>query len=355
MKLCERKKLQQFVNNEYFVEILNELDNLLDKIKQSTIDQIIRMFTYCPNESKEFLLNNICEYSKNSIQLGTRSSKESYLFRYGPIEGELRFQKYSNTISQIHKEQYKNGREIKFLRNVDDYVKYGYTEEYAVERISNRKTNAAVKSAEAQKDKTDQKPNQIGYWLKKGYTEEQSKILVSERQTTFSLQKCIEKYGEVDGRNRWQKRQDVWQATLNSKSPEEKKEINKKKASYVRPNYDSLKESTILTTLEDYFDIHIERQCVLFLSNIDSHRSFDGRYGKILIEFNGDYWHCNPSQYNETYYHEVMKKTAKEIWQYDNNKILGAESIGYKVFTIWESELEYVDSIIERFKNVIGR
>lgn len=68
--------------------------------------------------------------------------------------------------------------------------------------------------------------NQIGYWIKRGYSEEEQKNKVSERQRTFTLEKCIEKHGKEMGTNIWRQRQDKWQNTLNSKSPEEIKRIN---------------------------------------------------------------------------------------------------------------------------------
>lgn len=58
-----------------------------------------------------------------------------------------------------------------------------------------------------------------------------------------------------------------------------------------------------------------------------------------IIEFNGDYWHANPQKYhsNETI---SLKggRTAKEIWEADAKKIALAESCGYQVKVVWESD-----------------
>ena len=75
----------------------------------------------------------------------------------------------------------------------------------------------------------------IGYYTSRGYSSEEAQIALSERQSTFSLEKCIEKFGEVEGRIRWQERQDNWQSTLNSKSVEEIASINARKV--VNNNY----------------------------------------------------------------------------------------------------------------------
>ena len=58
----------------------------------------------------------------------------------------------------------------------------------------------------------------------------------------------------------------------------------------------------------------------------------------IKIEFNGDYWHANPSIYNENYYNKAKQLYAHEIWEYDKSKIYCATKHGYKVLVIWESE-----------------
>ena len=65
---------------------------------------------------------------------------------------------------------------------------------------------------------------------------------------------------------------------------------------------------------------------------------FTDTENKKIIEFNGDYWHCNPSFYKEDYYHKIKNKTAKEIWDYDNEKVLFAKEHGYDVLVIWEND-----------------
>jgi G:T-mismatch repair DNA endonuclease (very short patch repair protein) len=62
--------------------------------------------------------------------------------------------------------------------------------------------------------------------------------------------------------------------------------------------------------------------------------------GKKIIEFNGDYWHCNPFIYEPTYFHKFMKCSAQEKWDIDKKKIELAESYGYEVLVIWESEYQ---------------
>lgn len=59
---------------------------------------------------------------------------------------------------------------------------------------------------------------------------------------------------------------------------------------------------------------------------------------KIIIEYNGDYWHCNPKKYKPNYYHKRIKKTAQEIWLKDQQKSNFFKLLGYDVIVIWESD-----------------
>jgi G:T-mismatch repair DNA endonuclease (very short patch repair protein) len=63
--------------------------------------------------------------------------------------------------------------------------------------------------------------------------------------------------------------------------------------------------------------------------------------GKFAINFHGDYWHCNPNVKNydsPNYFHKIKSKTAKEIWEYDDNVKLLFEENGYKYIVVWENE-----------------
>lgn len=72
---------------------------------------------------------------------------------------------------------------------------------------------------------TDKHNARLSFYLNQGMTEDDDKIALSERQSTFSLQKCIERYGEVEGLRVFNTRQEKWQETLNSKSEDEIIEI----------------------------------------------------------------------------------------------------------------------------------
>jgi G:T-mismatch repair DNA endonuclease (very short patch repair protein) len=60
----------------------------------------------------------------------------------------------------------------------------------------------------------------------------------------------------------------------------------------------------------------------------------------LIIEYFGDYWHCNPNKYSEEYINKKKNLSAKEIWEYDKMKLELIKSYGYNVEVIWENELK---------------
>ena len=57
---------------------------------------------------------------------------------------------------------------------------------------------------------------------------------------------------------------------------------------------------------------------------------------KIAIEYNGDYWHCNPRTWDEYDYNKAIKMTAKEKWNLDRRRYFALRKLGYEVHVIWE-------------------
>jgi len=56
------------------------------------------------------------------------------------------------------------------------------------------------------------------------------------------------------------------------------------------------------------------------------------------IEFNGDYWHCNPSKYDRNYYHKHKNLYAHQIWERDIKKKMLCEENGIELMIVWEND-----------------
>lgn len=128
------------------------------------------------------------------------------------------------------------------------------------------------------------------------------------------------------------KGRDVWWLSL---SDEEKSSI----MAYIssKNTYGSKIEGRVRESLDR---LHISHKRWVFIG----HRNFDFEIDgcNILIEVNGDFWHANPSKYSgeDSIPFPNGHKKAREIWKQDETKRLLAERKGYKLLTLWESDLK---------------
>lgn len=58
----------------------------------------------------------------------------------------------------------------------------------------------------------------------------------------------------------------------------------------------------------------------------------------LIIEYNGDYWHCNPIKYKKEFIHPTSKLTSEDIWKRDLIKKQNALKNNYNFIIIWETE-----------------
>lgn len=74
---------------------------------------------------------------------------------------------------------------------------------------------------------------------------------------------------------------------------------------------------------------------------------------KIVVEVMGDYWHCNPNIYQESFFNKNKNMFAKDIWISDNAKkqevISGLNCLYHQ---IWEQDWNNdKESVLEQLKN----
>lgn len=169
------------------------------------------------------------------------------------------------------------------------------------------------------------KDTNIEFYLNQGMSYDEATVALKNRQSTFSLEKCIKKYGEEKGKQIYENRQQKWLKSL----------------------YQSFTENGDGRSMQSAFAKDIIKKCCNHL-NIDFPKkekymyyngkayAYDFCYKNKIIEFNGDYWHANPTLYDEHFYNKVKQMYANEIWEYDKNKKIAAEAHGYEILYIWE-------------------
>ena len=157
--------------------------------------------------------------SKTSHEKKSESLKEA--IKSGRLTG------FTSENNPSNQQEAKDGRNSPFSMNFREYD--GLTDEEKIQKIEELKATS-IKNKELRGNDT----TKISYYTSRGHTEEEAKKLLSERQRTFSLEKCVEKYGEEKGREDWEARQKKWQESLDKLPEKEKLRILKAKASAIK-------------------------------------------------------------------------------------------------------------------------
>lgn len=202
-----------------------------------------------------------------------------------------------------------------------------------------KKIQELSKTVVTNMNKNNNNPLRIDYYTSRGYSEEEAKKMLSERQCTFSLDTCIEKYGEEEGTKIFNTRQKKWINTLQAKPIEEIERINKAKMmngrGYSNISQDLFKKLYIIINSE-YTEIYYatsdkskEFAEYMVHNDITKNNYFLDFYVKDnnkVIEFDGDYWH-GEKRGNQT----RDKKREAELNSLGYDKIFHVRERDYKV------------------------
>ena len=135
----------------------------------------------------------------------------------------------------------------------------------------------------------EKRPIKIEYWLNKGYSEEDAKLKLTERQQTFTLEKCIKKYGEIKGKERWMNRQIKW---MNSYKKNNFSMISQKLFWSIYEKLENKEEiyfATLKNGVTDFTGGNNEFR--LKLNNMVLLPDFFMKNEYKIIEFDGTYYH----------------------------------------------------------------
>lgn len=146
----------------------------------------------------------------------------------------------------------------------------------------------------------------------------------------------VTKYGVEVGKQKHAAKTAKWIATMEGKPDEEKQRINRMKVG--RAGAISKAEKDIIAELSN-LGVCVQSQLQLKKAS-KGWFLYDIAFQNKIIEYNGDFWHCNPNIYPEDFYNSRTKRTAKETWCLDSVKIDYAKSLGYEVLVIWETEFK---------------
>lgn len=253
-------------------------------------------------------------------------TSEEYKKKYN---SEVCSQQYSDSHSGENNPAYNHGG--KFSPFSKNFLKYDGLTDSEKEDVINETISTSVQT---KIENPDRNPLRVEFYISRGISENDAKEIISEKQRTFSLEKCISKHGESEGTRIWQERQDKWMATMNSKSDEEIREINRRKISPGRNV--SINETHIADFLIEN-NIPITTQLILIDPDTGKRFYYDIAYNNMLIEYNGTFWHQDPRFYSADNEYKTGR-IAKDKWESDARKAYVANFHGYELMIVWEAD-----------------
>lgn len=206
------------------------------------------------------------------------------------------------------------GKDVRFSSFTDGYNKFCYNNECNIRwynQNTNRKEEASKSLSETYKNDKSLLPQNKEYWIKKGFTEEEAKVKVIERQRTFTKEKCIEKYGEERGLNKWQERQEKW---LKSFPKQNYSIVSQELFWKIYGNIYKNFQNIYFATNDNGVEIKDKNKEFKIKTN-KSVRSLDFYIPEIkkCIEFDGTYWHGEVGRGNRTRDEERDKEIKSSI------------------------------------------
>lgn len=208
---------------------------------------------------------------------------------------------------------------------------YGYDEEKHRKLIEDNR-NRDINQPELFK-------TNIAYWLKQTNGNEELAKLLYKKFQTRDLSWFVEKYGKEEGIKRHKAKTEKWINTLQSKPIAELLDINRRKVNKTKRCF-SKAEKELFSTLKLVFP-SLTDQWAICHNPLEKKKKFylyDMALDNKIIEYNGDFWHANPSKFNESFICPYNKLTFNQIHERDLIKINTAKENGYKVMIVWETD-----------------
>lgn len=257
-----------------------------------------------------------------------KGTLQYYIEKYGEIEGKHRYLEKNKKISVGTESLKRNGKtseEIKDIQSthrknsaitIDNMIKrYGEIE-------GTIRYNSYVEIKKKQSLRT------LTGWLLLGYSEKEANEKLKEYQATFTKKNYIKKYGEIEGKEKFE-------------TEKRNKAIQLLKYRYTGNGVSKL-ETSFFQKLSKITELDLERglQCKIKCKNINFYCDYYHSSNKKIIEIFGDYWHMNPALHKSTELNERIQKTSAEIWKIDENRIAELRTAGYETLIIWESDIK---------------
>jgi hypothetical protein len=381
-----------------------ELDFFIKDLSEEFRKEILKIVEIQNPKNRSEMINILMNFRKEKKFVKIGKFTKNYWLQRGWSEKESDIKRKEN---KINNQPYGSPMQKKYWMNFKN-PKTGnnYTEEEAIYKIkSQRKFNAEywIERGKSEKEakicvqdlqrKNSQKMiknisdnpekyssrtwTQYKYWMEKhNLSKEEAKNKVSELQNTINLSKLMEKYGDFEGRKKY----DIICRNLGRShtiegyierygddiGPTEYIKTLEKKAKGTPTSIESIK---FFIPLYKKIRKYIDREDIFwgisgsneyFLWDSENHKIFFYDFTilskKIIIEYHGKRWHPNPSWDNEKWNKwELFGMSSNEKRSLDLYKNHIAEKKGFTVIEIFSDEIEKFDmnQILQKIQSSI--
>lgn len=347
------KKLSNIIDSKIVVDLMNLLEEDKKLLLKDFVLNLPDNFTRskCISRIKIFyniLVNNdsnyLCLYDEYFTKLST---KDKICIKYGKTKLEEFKTKLSN---RKMRENYDTCLTISF------WLKKGYSENEAKNKISEMQKNNNKKAQISKKINKPFPPNSILHWTNKGYSIEDANVLRMPfvNKSIQSKKNMIKRYGKDEGIKRFDSMY-AKRANTNLKKYGRKSTVcgyvSKESLFFFKKLYKKIRKLGIKR--EDvYWGICGSKEFATYHEENNYFYDFTIKSLKIIIEYNNVFWHPKIGTIWRNPY--INEETAKE-------KDILKEKImvdrGFKMIVVWNDEDidaqldKIVDIICERLQN----
>lgn len=183
------------------------------------------------------------------------------------------------------------------------------------------------------------------YWIERGYSEEDATKKIHSIQARNGLPAYIKQYGEVEGTKKYNDRIERYSKLMSEKYHNGEYSTKPKCGGYRVSKFERCLIDECVSQLgldiKEVYSYNSDKGQLILEHENHEKRYYDFCYRDKIIEFQGDYWHMNPKKYGADFYSSKLKKTAKEKWEEDEEKMDLAKGQGYSILQIWESDFKH--------------
>lgn len=210
-------------------------------------------------------------------------------------------------------------------------------------------------------------PSEVKYWIRKGHTPEEAQEIISGRQRKTALLQNNEKTKRLMTEKRSGDKNSMSLSSISKRHGVSREEARKLTNAFGRSgelhpmfgkHHTNESKSKIVANMKHTFshtskgekllqkqlmELFPDAICNAPISTFNVDVFVPTK--NMIIEYFGDFWHCNPEKWNADDYNKRLHLTASEKWDYDERRLKILRSMGYNVFVIWESAFKKSTSL----------